>query len=161
MGIRNVLDKYPYATIGVSALLIVSSVGLIVLQHSAPSIPYAKQAFYSIDDGQTWFADSVDQISPFDYNGKVAVRAYVWKCKGREFVNYLERRTDEGKRKLEALRQRGAVNTDVMQAIDLTALQIKKPGDAQWHFQKDPKFTLIVTPACPNGSQDDLEPVYP
>jgi len=53
-----------------------------------------REAYYTIDDGTTWFVDDAQKIPPFDHNGKTAYRrANV--CRGeREVVSgYLERYT--------------------------------------------------------------------
>ena len=52
-----------------------------------------RQAFYSDDDGATWFADAADRLPPFDHDGKPAFSAFVYECDGKPFVNHLERYT--------------------------------------------------------------------
>ena len=162
MGIRVTLENHKHATLTGTVLVVLASIFWIRWSQSTPSAPFAKRAYYSVDDGRTWFADDVNQLSPFDHDGQTAVRAYVWQCHGKKFVSFLERRTPEAKQKLQALRAKGPVNIDAQQAIDLAGLQVKKPGDSKWCFENDPKFSSITAPACPDGSSsDDLEPVYP
>ena len=61
------------------------------------------QVFFTDDDGKTWFPDDAKRVPPFDRNGKPAVRAHVYKCGGKTFVNHMERYTPEAKKKVEAI----------------------------------------------------------
>src|SRR4051812_16280853 len=62
------------------------------------------RAYYSDDDGKTWFADSAFRVAPFDHNGKTAVVAHVYNYADgkKEFCAYLAQFTPEAKSKLEA-----------------------------------------------------------
>src|SRR5213083_2596184 len=64
-----------------------------------------ERAFFTVDDGKTWFIDEATQLAPFQRDGKEAVRAYVIECNGKRFVNHLERYTPEGKQAMLRLRE--------------------------------------------------------
>ena len=60
------------------------------------------KAFFSDDDGQTYFTDAADKIPPFDHKGKQAVTAYVFRCNGgKPFVGYLEMYDPQTKKVME------------------------------------------------------------
>jgi hypothetical protein len=63
-----------------------------------------KKAYYTVDDGQTWFADAMppEKLPPFTLDGKEAVRAHVYQYgdRGKPFVLYLEKYTPEARNRL-------------------------------------------------------------
>lgn len=60
----------------------------------------ATSLFYSDDDGQSYFRDSVYKFPPFDHDGKTAVEALVILDRGSKVVGYLVRYTSEAQKKL-------------------------------------------------------------
>src|SRR5439155_4684546 len=82
------------------------------------------QAFFSSDDGKSWFPDDARKVAPFQKDGKEVLRAYVYKCAdGKLFVACLARFTPRAKSELEAIYARG---TD--QQHDLIIRQIELEG---------------------------------
>ena len=85
MGVRERLNRNPrLAAIVMAVLLLVAGVA-VALQfsdgaHAAGTA--SDKAFFTIDDGATWFADDAARIAPFQHDGKEAVRAYVFECRG-------------------------------------------------------------------------------
>jgi len=68
-----------------------------VLDQSSPD-----QAFFTTDDGKTWFAAEVTNIPPFDRDGKQACGAIVIRCgSGEPFVHHLESYPPEVRKQLE------------------------------------------------------------
>src|SRR3954467_5625843 len=63
----------------------------------------ASQAYFTIDDGKSWFPDDSTKLSPFTKDGKTAYRVFVWTCdKGKtKFVSHLQRYTEETKAQIE------------------------------------------------------------
>jgi hypothetical protein len=57
-------------------------------------------AYYSDDDGQSYFKDSAYKFPPFDHDGKTAVQAMVFLDHGSKIVGYLIRYTPEAHKKL-------------------------------------------------------------
>src|SRR5450755_960219 len=53
--------------------------------------PNVNTAYYSDDDGQTYFVDSLYKFPPFDHGGKTAVQAILAESNGHKFVGYLKR----------------------------------------------------------------------
>ncbi len=169
MGIREKMNQNPGVTTGVTIGVIVIALAFIIWQllpNRGPKIP--TKAFYTVDDGATYFADDIKKIPPFDHEGKQAVRAYVFKCGGKEFVAYLERYTPQAKARLEKAREEAAKNPDAappdMMMPDLmeSGIQVKKPGQGRWVVQSDFQHSQdIMQVKCPDGKTDNLEPVMP
>ena len=60
----------------------------------------SSEVFYSDDDGQTYFKDSVYKFPPFDHNGKIANAAMVIQDQGSNVVGYLVRYTPDIRKRL-------------------------------------------------------------
>jgi hypothetical protein len=167
VGIRETLNRNPGITTGVTAGIIVIAliiIGWQLTSSGGPKIP--SEAYYTIDDGATWFADDIQKIPPFDKDGKPAYRAHVFKCSdGKEFVSHLERYTPEAKKKLEEARAKGdQADPAVYEEVTITGIEVKKPGtgDTGWVKQSDyEKAAKIASPVCPDGTTNGIEPVYP
>jgi len=117
------------------------------------------QAFYSDDDGATWFTDSADKLTPFDHDGKQAVRAYIYQCgSGKKFVGRLERYTAEQKKFLQdtqtAISQGKPPPRPTAPSGPSVGWgsEVKKPGDSQWIPANDfTRAASILNPKCPDG----------
>jgi hypothetical protein len=111
-------------------------------------------AFYTTDDGATFFADDLGKVPPFDHDGKPAVEAFVFTCDDGQhhFVQYLRKYSDEVKQQLEATHT----------TVTLTPGLIKRPGDAKWISETYPQASTIMTPKCPDGTgPGPIRPVWP
>ena len=125
----------------------------------------AGKAYFSIDDGKTFFTDSSDRVPPFDKGGKPAYRAHVFECGGKREVGYLSRFTPESIAALEeAKKYRGTgkppPNVGALASIGTTGLQVKRPGAAQWVSQADvARATAVRVFRCRDGSTPtEVEP---
>src|SRR5580765_361837 len=100
MDLRASLSGKPIRAIAVAVVLLLIGLAIIASQLRSASAPVSQsQAFFTIDDGKTWFADDAAKLPPFDKDGKQAVRAYVFRSdKGKVFVNHLERFKPDAKR---------------------------------------------------------------
>jgi hypothetical protein len=168
MGIREKLNQNPRIAAGATAGVIVIALGFILYESfggGGPSPP--TKAYFTTDDGATYFKDDINKLPPFDVDGKPAVRAMVFKCpEGEPFVAYLERYTPEAKAKLEDLRVNGPPKTPDPGMMDVTmgGMEVKKPKDekAKWIKQMDyQKAAEIMQPKCPDGTNQNIEPVLP
>jgi hypothetical protein len=169
VGIRETLNQNPGITTGATAGIILLALIFIIWQITGSGGPsVATEAFYTTDDGATWFADEADKIPPFDKDGKQAYRVYVYKCKdGDEFISHLERYTPEAKKKLEEMKTKGPdaqADPGMMEMIYMGGVEVKDPktGDKGWVKQAQfEQAAKITTPVCPDGTSDTLEPVMP
>ena len=77
-GLREIINEKKALAFGVAILMIVGA-GFYLAYMQRPQVrPKGDQAFYTVDDGRTWFMDSIYKTPPFDHDGKVAVRAMVY-----------------------------------------------------------------------------------
>ena len=102
MGIRQTINEKPQITMGVTGAIILIAL-IYIAVHAFGGGPAAHAvkplAFFSDDDGQTYFVDDGAKIPPFDHNGKQAFKAMVYRCEGgKPFVAYLQRCNDEQRR---------------------------------------------------------------
>jgi hypothetical protein len=161
MGLRAWLNEQnPKIVGGVVAALVVLVIFIIVYAtKSGPSttVNVATSAFFSTDDGKTWFTADAAKLAPFTVDGKTAVRAYVFTCAdAKPFVGFLERYTAEGKKAQEALNMPGGKNAMAM-LDQATGLEIKKPGQPVWVKQSDrSKADPIMNITCKDGSTPKL-----
>lgn len=122
--------------------------------------PPAPNAYFSTDDGATWFVTPL-QIPPFAYQGKEAVQAMLYTSDGgaTKFVGYLLRYTAEGKLKMKA--RLGDPKAELV-PIPPEWTEVKRPGAGSWTpgaalFSAEPqgrasglKYSDIVTVTGPN-----------
>jgi hypothetical protein len=164
MGIRERINDNPRTAVIVAAAVLVIACAFVALQFSGASTGApATKAFFTIDDGKTWFVDDATRIAPFQRDGKEAVRAYVFDCNGQRFVNHVERYTPEGRRAVEAALKAGdsGQQTEVPAQLRLSGAEVKKPGAKQWASLGDlARAGPILRPTCPSGG-GDAKPVEP
>jgi hypothetical protein len=167
MGIREQINRKQWLGMGGTAALILMVLIFILWQvsNSRRTSAALTRAFYSDDDGTSWFLDDRMKIVPFDHNGKPAVRVEVFRCKGgKPFAGYLERYSDAVIAKMTALNPE---NPGAAALFFHAPMEVKRPGDPEWFSMRggDPssmkQFTSITTPACPDGGPEDLTLVSP
>lgn len=168
MNFRQIFNDKPGAAIGVAAGLVLISALFVYFQIQGPSAPPADgKAYFSIDDGKSWFADDATKLAPFEKDGKQAVRAYVYRSsKGLEFVNHLERFKPEARATLEASRNnkpegQGPAISAAAQSAHTAGREVKRPGEAKWVGAGDFRVAAqVVAVKTPDGSPDatPLEP---
>jgi hypothetical protein len=170
MGIRESLNKNPAITTGVTIGIIVVALVFILVQAlgggGAASGGSVDKAFFSVDNGKTWFADDINKLPPFDHEGKPAVRVYVFTCDGgkTKFAAYIERYTEAAKKEMEKARANpqgpGMMG---MESLSYTGREVKKAGsEGPWLKAMDPRAAEAMSINCPDGqSMDNLEMVFP
>ncbi len=170
MGFRETMNRNPAITTGVTIGLIVIAIVLIVWQllPSGGSVPSAegRKAYYSDDDGKTWFEDDLLKVTPYTGpNGKEAVRAHVFKIgDGEPFVQYLEKFKPDVKDKVEKAMADPANKGMIPPEFRDDAMKLfKKPGAAnKWvpgtfelmtrlrQVEKDGAFGIEIWPPTKN-----------
>lgn len=164
MGIRETLNRNPAITTGGTVLIIILALGAILWQTIGGRPHISDKAYYSSDDGQTYFSDKLTQIPPFDHGGQPAVRAYVFSCGGNKFVAYLEKYNEKSKAALDksAAANNGVPAADALENAQADGLVVKKPGGSKWVLESDDvKSRPIMEVKCPNGGTDTPIPVLP
>ncbi|MEA2735044.1 MAG: hypothetical protein QOE14_1495 [Humisphaera sp.] len=157
------------AVVVAGGLLVIGLAVFVFSQARGPVTPSAQtHAFFSIDDGKTWFPDDGAKLAPFDKDGKPAVRAYVFRSpKGTEFVNHLERFKPDAKRLLDAASKsqpdsKGPPkNLPALQNAHANGREVKRPGDATWVGTGNLRDAAqVMTIKGPDGATE-AEPVEP
>lgn len=123
------------------------------------------RAFFTTDDGQTWFKDDLRKLPPFDHNGKQAYRCYLYTTDGGKTtaVSHLERYSDEAKKTMEHLRQNGGKTDPSTMQILVKGLEVKRPGapDSEWMNKSDPRAAAITIQQGPGIQGAERVPVEP
>jgi len=168
VGIRETLNKNPGLTTGATVGIILLALVFIIFQIRGGGTPdIATEAYYTIDDGKTWFADDINKVPPFQKDGKDAYRVYVYKCAdGKEFVSHLERYTPEGKKAMEAAQKStDGGNPVIMEDVMMNGMEVKDPGTDPvkgWVKQSDAnRAGKIMELKCADGNNAGIVPVVP
>jgi hypothetical protein len=155
MGLRETLNKNPlYAGVGV-LLLCGVAIAVAVINSRDVTQMQASFAYYSSDDGKTFFADDINRIYPFDHGGRPAFRAYVYQCGDAEpYVSYLERYNDTVRSRIEQLAAEASPAAQGELAdLKSDGVEVKKPGATEWTplFSREGQL-ITMHPPCPDGS---------
>jgi len=166
MGVREKLRDNRKLGLGVGLSLLVLSLGLIAiqLQGGRGHLPaQQKQAFYTDDDGATFFTDSVNRIVPFDHNGRQAYRADVFRdADGKEFVGLIYRHTATGRNEMQDYIGSKGMDRDpegfIRQGIEYRGMEVKRPGGDEKTWRRNDEQTneylrTMVTDAAGNPAQ--------
>ena len=164
MGVRELIRQRQWPVVALAAVMIVGAAVAIFVQ-ARDSGAGSGKAFFSADDGKTFFVDRNTRLAPFDKDGKPAYRAHVFECGGKRVVGYLSGYTPEAIQALEGAKaSRGTgkppPNASALATIGTYGLLVKRPGDPGWVSQADMmRATAVRTFRCPDGSTPtELDP---
>jgi hypothetical protein len=170
MDVREAINKRPktvaaIATAVLAAVLIVVVLQFRDVQASPQGQADPERAFFTTDDGKTWFIGDVTQLPPFEHEGKQAVRAYVVEYNGKRFVNHLERYTPEGKQamiKLKEAVKHGPPPGALVAAAQQRGREVKRPGETKWVPASEiAAAEAIIHSKPPDGSSGEPKIIYP
>ena len=166
MGVRETLNKQPAITTGATIGIILLALIFIIYQvmGGGNHIKIPTKAYYTTDDGATYYKDDINLVAPYDYGGKQAVKADVFKCGGSgEFVGYLEKYSADAKKVIEDSRTHPQNDFGKAEDAASRGLEVKAPltGDTGWVKNYLPSALKIVTVHCPGGGDQAPEPVLP
>jgi hypothetical protein len=152
LGIREWLNRHPGVTIGIVAGIALLAIVAIVVQVLASRKKYPDalpQAYFTVDDGKTYFSAGMENVPPFQHDGQTAIRAYVFQCgTGEPFVGYVERYTPAA--------HKAMVENRATPQHQIAGRELKKPGEAKWVKSTDRKAAgAIADVRCPDGSQPE------
>jgi len=138
MGVREAINNKKSIGIGFSILLLLIAGSILAYTQWPEHRPKGGMAFYTDDDGQTYYVDSAYLVPPCDHDGKTAVRAMVYSYDGghRQFCAFLERYTTDAKKRIddavaEAAREGKPPSSIALfgdPGIARSGLEIKLPG---------------------------------
>ena len=167
MGIRETINKNPGPTTAATGGIILIALLFIMWQcgifGGGGGTAGGGQAFFSIDDGKTFFTDDAAKIPPFKKDGKDAVRAHVFTCDGgkTKFVGYLEMFAPEDKKMMEDAMS-GKAPPAAYAGYSGQAM-VKKPGMPNFiplMPGTTEAYAKVVQVTCPDGTSVP-ERVYP
>jgi len=170
MSLRESINQSPKLAGGIVAGCVLAALVLVVahvmdLRASPVGGGVVERAFFTVDDGKTWFVDDASQLAPFQHKGAEAVRAYVCEFEGKRFVNHLERYTDEGKKAMARLREvvkKGPPPGQLVSAAQQKGREVKRPGDAKWVSSANGTAAAAVTMLKrPDGAPGEPKLVFP
>lgn len=171
MSLRQMLNRWPtVATGGAIALLIAAGLFAItrVRQETGGATPLRREAFFTSDDGKTWFNDDVTKVPPYQTaEGKTAVKAHVFRCPHEKtFVGYLERYSAQGQKAQAATPNPTAGGRSPYGSYGRggayaggsggppppDVVEVKAPGQGRWVSLRDVQAAAqIINPTCPDG----------
>jgi hypothetical protein len=178
VGIRQTINENPAGTAAVTGGIVVLAI-LFIIWQACSSGPGAggiitSKAFFSTDDGKTWFVDDNANIPPFQTkDGKTAVRAQIYTCDTKtQFCGYLEAYSIPDKQMLEAAKAANAKGSPPPGGPMGGPMgypgqpMVKRPGAPAnaWVPMGPATMTLyqqVIQVRCPNGSTDNLAKVFP
>jgi len=161
MGAREWVDKNKRAST-IASIVLLGAAAVFLYYQFRPERPPTTE-WYTVDDGRTWFRDSIRKVPPFEHDGKEAVLAKVFECHGQKFVGYLKRYTPAGKRRMDEYRaaEDAGKPTD---GINLGGIdwqfEFKRPGEKEWSASLE-KRAQVMNVKCPHGTNEDPLIVYP
>jgi len=165
MGVREAINTKKSFGIGFSVLLMLIAGSIIAYTQWPQHRPKGDKAFYSDDDGQTYYKDSIYLVPPCDHNGKTTVRAVVYSYDGghEQFCAFLQRYTQDAKKRIDdavadAARQ-GKPPSTVALFNDLgifrSGLEIKLPGAGHpWVPSQGPDATAVMNEVLKDHTND-------
>jgi hypothetical protein len=160
MGVREMMERHRITVVVIALGIVLVSTVLAFHDRIGAKPGRSGEAFFSIDDGKTWFADDIRKIPPFEYRGKVAVRAYVFSCDDgkTKWTAYLERYTAAAKKQIE---DTGAAPA-FLGPMGAPGREIKRPGADRWiDASALPEAAKVIQLKCPHGGRHPVTPVVP
>lgn len=141
-----------------AAAIAVSVISMFIQASGQHRKPTAK-AFFSCDDGKTWFKDDASKAFPFQHGGKPAYRAEIFRCGQTEFCAYLESLPENVKEGVDAVSDGLARAAALQSASD--QILLKRPGDTVWVSPGEKNYAAITTPVCPDDTKQAVTAVNP
>ncbi len=165
MSVRQALQRHQKIVATVVCVVIVGAIVAIYAQVRPAPHPNVNLAYYSDDDGQTWFEDQVFKVTPFDHNGREAVGATLFDVGGKRYIGYLTRFSKTGVDIYQRLAPKLTGDTSVASVLgplfaDPSLHEVKLPGAGHpWVNMRDRAAMAIVTlPSSPSGDATIVPP---
>jgi len=172
MGIRESINQKPSVAATVALVLAIAAATFIYLSwfRRPPPGPVPKMAYYTVDDGKTWFLDDMAHVPPYDHDGKEAVRAVLFRCgDNKPFVYRLEKYIPPAKTAIESAIAAGQLPVaaqGMMSNLAPPGLLRKLPGETEWvelkpNDMNTPLWDKYMIIKRPEGQTGSLRPVLP
>jgi hypothetical protein len=143
MSVRQAISSKKTFGFGFATVFVLAAFAVLVATQWPAHKINGERAYYSDDDGQTWFSDSKYLTPPFDHNGKTAERAVIYSYDhgSKTFCAYLQRYTADAKKRLDDAVADAARNGKGPETVSLfgdlgiarSEVEVKLPGTGhQW-----------------------------
>jgi hypothetical protein len=164
MGVRESINGNTKLGVGVGTAILVLALATISYQlfgGGGTGVQVSTSAFYTDDNGKTFFKDNAYKVSPFDHNGKKAFRADVYQCPdGKQFVAFLYRHNALGRKAMEEHLAKGAKDPQgtFLAGLEFQGMEVKPAGagDNAWRSNSGSGERSVK---CPSGGP--AQPVNP
>lgn len=145
MKLRKFINNNPAVSAG-ALVVVIAVAGCSIWGQMRDNSPQrTKSAFYTIDDGKTWFVDDISKIPPFEKDGKTAYGITLVQCWTESNPDpapqplYLYRYTATAKPVLEKFLAERAASPGAKpkapvdpQVFGASGKEYKRPGDKDW-----------------------------
>lgn len=162
-GLRDALQKHPRIFAGAAISVILAAVVSCAWCLARPGMGGHK-AWYTDDNGKTWFADDSRKLPPFDHDGKQAVACFVYTCDGgkTEYVSYLLRVSPAGQKEIQDLiKKQQAGDTNIRLPELPMEVELPGAGDNGWVSASSAAAHAMIVPHSPTGDLSNLQLVDP
>ena len=164
MGVIEEMRKKPWLKYAVMGAVVLA-IG-INAYHLWPEKKLSQTlAYFSDDDGKTWYADNRDNIPPYDHNGKQAVRAIVFSYANgsKQFCGYLLRYSPAVRKSIMDAVAAGAAHPPALSPYAIaygmnfvTTSEVKAAGSSEpWVPSTSDKGRTVMSVKSPDSSELD------
>ncbi len=168
VGLRELLNRHPKLAAAGAGVLVIGGLIAAVLSAGASGGPRPVgegKAYFSVDDGKSWFAAPASNPSPFLKDGKPAYRVLVWRTgRGDPFVSHLYRSSSAAVApQADPVRSSPTAAHRTPPALSGSAIEVKRPGTGEkgWVRADSVEGEAIAKPHGPDGTTNALEAVEP
>lgn len=167
MGVREAIKERSNTTLIGAVALVLLGGALLARAYWPEKKANLEQTYYSDDDGETWFSDSLFKVAPFTHNGKTAVGAqiYTYQDGKKQFCGYLTKFAPDAKAQLDAALAEARSNGQPPGSVALyrnhdfmnRSVLVKAPGpNNPWLASDDPRAQTVRSVHSPDGSALDI-----
>ncbi len=162
MSVREKLNDKVGVGVGIALIAVAAIVFGYYYFSTARHLPNVTRAFFSDDDGQSYYKDSIYNFPPFDHDGKTAMMAVLGVTNGHRYVAYLMRYNPATRQKLQqkyddAIKNNLPVQETVLGFMHTSEiannLEVKLPGSGHSWLPRSQLATLDIK--GPNGEVPD------
>jgi len=140
----------------VAVVAIVLAMGAILYSQRGDVTYKPAQAYFTVDDGRTYFTDDLTKLPPYEHDGQEAVQCYLFRCGQSRFIGYLMKLPPQVKQEMEAYAAAGREYP----GLNPMAL-VKKPSDKEWQTVGSAAGAALMRVHCPNQPNEMAELVLP
>lgn len=163
MGIREAANRRPGVVAGIAIVAIIGALCMLWYSFGGKRAYNRTTAYFSDDDGASFYKDSADLVVPYTKDGKEVVRAGVMYCPDKgKYVAFLQRYTPAAREALLDAEQakkegRPPKNPGMVAMAKQIGLEFKKPGAGNpWVGGPTAGAVLEVPVLCSNQEPAEL-----